>query len=364
MPDEGGDAEPLTTRVEPEETGHFQPDWLPEERGLLFVTRMTDKDSVEVLDMRTGERRLLFEGRSPRCSRTGHIVFVRAAALWSVPFDARELVMTGEPVRVLDGVYVTANGHARYALAGDGTLAYVPWVSGQRSQLAWVDLKGQATSIFEDMESFFWPRLSPDDGSIAVGIRETSGPDVWLYRVPSGARIRLTTGENATVPAWSPDGRRIAFSTPGGLSSKATDGAGASEPLLESSRYATAGNWSKRGSRHRGSRLRLRPPETLAGVEGRWTRAGLVPRQPVPLLPKPGGGVARRGRTGDDFDGIPELLFDQPFGVPPRTGSTTPNYDVSLDGERLLMLTGGPGAGLPEIRVVLGWGARLRERDD
>ena len=54
----------------------------------------------------------------------------------------------------------------------------------------------------------------------------------------------------------------------------------------------------------------------------------------------------------------PQLLFDQPyaFGI----GVTTPNYDVSADGQRFVMVKGESGSG--RLNVVLNWFEELRQR--
>ncbi len=63
--------------------------------------------------------------------------------------------------------------------------------------------------------------------------------------------------------------------------------------------------------------------------------------------------------------GRPRLLFEGPYEMDPARdfGSATPNYDVSLDGERFLMVTGGDSeASSLSITVVLNWFEELKAR--
>ncbi len=63
--------------------------------------------------------------------------------------------------------------------------------------------------------------------------------------------------------------------------------------------------------------------------------------------------------------GRPRVLFDGPYEMGPghAQGISTPNYDVSLDGERFLMVTGGDGeSSSPSLTVILNWFEELKAR--
>jgi Tol biopolymer transport system component len=60
------------------------------------------------------------------------------------------------------------------------------------------------------------PRFSPDGQRLVVerSDNQFGNPDVWLYDLVRGSALRFTSGDAPDVrPAWSPDGRQIAFSS-------------------------------------------------------------------------------------------------------------------------------------------------------
>ena len=99
----GGTPEPLTPEVE----GAFvvAPVLLPGERAVLFGTLEGQTERVAVLDLTTGEQKILIEGAAnPMYASTGHVVFVRGTTLMAARFNLAELTVTGEPVALLQGV--------------------------------------------------------------------------------------------------------------------------------------------------------------------------------------------------------------------------------------------------------------------
>ena len=52
--------------------------------------------------------------------------------------------------------------------------------------------------------------------------------------------------------------------------------------------------------------------------------------------------------------GTSQVLFEVPYDADPN-GLGNPNYDVSLDGERFLMVTGASAGATSELTVVQHW---------
>ena len=57
------------------------------------------------------------------------------------------------------------------------------------------------------------PRISPDGRDVALTVR-IPDPDIWIYNLGRGTlrRISFAPGEDE-VAAWSPDGKRLAYSS-------------------------------------------------------------------------------------------------------------------------------------------------------
>src|SRR6516164_5937294 len=129
----GGTPTPLTTPDRKKgEFSHRWPEILPGGNEVLFTIWTgifnLDKQRIGVLSLRTGERRVLFEGGTyARYVPSGHLVYARAGELLAVPFDLNRLEVTGPPVSVVEGVStVVILGVAQFNFSRDGAFAYVP----------------------------------------------------------------------------------------------------------------------------------------------------------------------------------------------------------------------------------------------
>ena len=197
------------------------PEALPGGRAVLFTWIGARSDSpalaskIGLLDLATGERRILIEdGSNARYASSGHIVYVRDQALLAVPFDLRRLEVTG-PAVPLDIEVLTDPGTtaAQFALAGDGTLAYVPGdtpVAGQH--LVWVSRNGEERPLNRTPRFYSNLSLSPDGRRLAAGIAEHRNMDIWVDDLSRGTSTRLTVDLAVDlIPTWTPSGERITF---------------------------------------------------------------------------------------------------------------------------------------------------------
>lgn len=158
----------------------------------------------------------------------GRIIYVTAAgAIMAVPFNARSRRITGEPVRVMDGVGADNRGvlgqspHTVAALSSSGTLVYT---RGRPTQhLVAVDLAGTQRIPFtsENRDHLSpWsggPRFSPDGRRIAVNVftmrGDTTSADIWTFDASTRTFTPLTSLGNVVSPEWTPDGKRLVFTT-------------------------------------------------------------------------------------------------------------------------------------------------------
>jgi len=100
--------------------------------------------------------------------------------------------------------------------------------------------------------------LSPDGAELAVAVREGGATDVWIKRLNHGPARKLTfEGDDNERPAWTPDGRAVAFVSNGHSRSNVnldlylarTDGSAPPRMLLdeaegiEEAEYSRDGKW-------------------------------------------------------------------------------------------------------------------------
>ena len=204
-----GEEASLTTLADGE-LWHTDPTSLPNGRGVLFSIENADgPELVAVVDRETGERTTLLQGRKPRFAASGHLVFWRDEALWTIAFDPDRLEMRGEPVMVEAG-RAGAGVRAAYTIADNGTLVYQPAAS--RDELVWVDRAGEVTA---SRANGMGPRISPNGARVAVNRNSVVGGwNVWVIELESGRETKLTE-HSATdfFPVWTADGTDITFTS-------------------------------------------------------------------------------------------------------------------------------------------------------
>jgi len=208
----GGVPAPVTS---PEGEIHMHPRFLPDGKALLFtIRRPGEPDRVAAFSFDSHEQRMLLEGSSPRFAASGHLVFLREAALWAVPFDKDGLRVRGEAVPVLEGVEI-AGGSALFELSSDGSVVYSPSSGDAQSarSLVWVDRNGREEPISAPVRPYWTPRLSPDGTRVAVGVNDEDR-DIWIWDFRHPGLKRFTVGPAVErSPVWTPDGQRLVFSS-------------------------------------------------------------------------------------------------------------------------------------------------------
>ena len=412
--DKGGEPKPLTT-LNPEkgEATHRWPDILPGGKTALFTIHGMSGDyesaRIGAVSLETGERRIVFEGGThARYLPTGHILYVRGSSLFAVPFDAKRLEVTGSPVPVLDGVAAFAPaGFANYAVSRTGSLVYAPrdpraW----EEELVWLDRKGSTRLLTELRRSYGTPRFSPDGRRLAVASGETNS-DIWIYDLTRDAWEQLTSGGINFGPVWSPDGKRMAFSSnrngPFNVFLMPTDRSASPEQITKGNTWTQALSWSPDGrtlvvgDQPRGSldlsELRLDGERTLRPLfatpalesaarlssDGRWMayHSDEAGRLEVYVARYPGAGARSQVSTKGGSDPVwspdgRELFFQSGNKLMSTAIQTTPElragvpralfegpfegFDLAPDGQRFVLVRSAyPNLPPKPLVVVLGW---------
>jgi serine/threonine protein kinase len=210
---------------------------LPGSKWLLFSTfRSTNPDyaQIRLLSLETGKIGDALESGS--CARyfDGHLLFTRAGTLMAAPFDLDRRLVTGPAVTVIEGIRSETYGNAQFSISDSGTLVYLPGGAGWIGRPAWVDRQGKTTPISLPAQCYASFKLSSDGKRLAIGIAAAKD-DIWIYEFERGTLLRLTVDGNNINPTWSPDGKRVTYSSSGegrsGIYAKSADGSGTEERL-------------------------------------------------------------------------------------------------------------------------------------
>ena len=256
----GGEPTVLTRAdLERGERDHWWPEILPGGKAVLFTIARAVGESanseIAVLDLQTGTSKVLIRGGShAHYVPTGHLVYGVAGRLHAVAFDLARLEVAGTPALVLEGVATTAAGATEVAVAANGSLVYIPGgadLYNQRTVVS-VDRQGHPSPLPGlPADSYRDVRISPDGTRLALATQT----GLWIYDFTRATLSRPTTDPSARSPLWTPDGKRIVFTSGrAGYSElfwRPSDGTGSDERLLARTKSLTSlrGNgWSSDGN--------------------------------------------------------------------------------------------------------------------
>jgi len=351
----------------------------------------------------------------PAYSPTGHIIYVDGAfestAIWAVPFSLDKLQITGKPFPI-------AQHGGSPVVSLNGTLVYGD-VPSDRKQLAWVDRSGASLGTIGEPQRQDTPLLSPDGHKLAIEVRE-GDPDIWVYDLNRGIKTRFTSDPAGEFPAaWSLSGELLYSSTQSGaldILSKPSSGNREAALLVGTPLPERALDWSPD---QRYLLYGTFSPETKGDVLYRELRKDGSVGEPAVFLKTPFTEIAARfspdGRfvvyCSDDSGQLEVYVRDFPsgtnkwqisanggyaprwtrdgreilyversrlmavsvtsrpalaFGAPARLFERTtlrnqfPEYDVSADGKRFVILDKPAGEPPLSIHVVHNWFEEFR----
>jgi len=166
--------------------------------------------AAQLMNLRTGEASALFDTPVVEVRYTGgYLLYVRTDnAIAAVPFDPETGRVTGTPVDIATDVSVSTIGFAQWAVAGNGTVVYLP---GSESDLVRVSRDGQVRVLLETRRRYHSPRISPDGSRIAFDNVSSEGRDIWIYTDGSRDVTRATFQRDGHDPEWTFDGKGLYY---------------------------------------------------------------------------------------------------------------------------------------------------------
>jgi serine/threonine-protein kinase len=226
---------------------------LPGDRMALAVQQPvgTPTGPATLVDLRTGDTRVLVDDVVVEVRyAAGYLVYVLGdGTLHAAPFDLKALRTTAPPVTLATGVTLTGAGLAQFAVASNGTIAYVG-EAGRTMIVA--DRAGAGRTVSATMRNYHHPRFSPDGRRISVDFNGPDGRDIWILSLDDGGLTRATFDRDGHDASWSPDGRSLAYTSfrggVFGLHRIRPGSTETSDSLLTSPSLAYTGIWFHDGS--------------------------------------------------------------------------------------------------------------------
>ena len=389
----GGTAQPAT-KAAAGEVSHRYPQFLPGGKTIVYAAgppgtvMLWSEASIVIEALATGHRTVLARGSSPKFVAPNLIVYAQFTRLYAIPVNIDEATAAGPPMQLDEHVSTFANGYAQYDIASNGTMVGVPSDYIPSGSLAMVDRTGKAESLNVRVPFQSEMRLSPDGTRIAY-TGSTPDAEIWVYDFATKSSRQLTRGGGNVWPIWSPDSKRIAYGSfrYGSLATFTRPASGGDETELE--RNGSPHQWLSDGTvliqaPSEGQYLWLLEPgakatKRLASASPRDQSGAVSPdrkliavvaaesgRADIFVYPFAGGERVQVSTDGgnepvwsrdgravfyrrDGFDMMmaellpgPAIRFSAPrklFSGPQFSGGgNRPNFDVSPDGQRFLMV--------------------------
>ena len=223
------------------ETAQFAPVVLADGKTVLYTSMAMGGPAASHIGVASLEDHtttiLDIQGSYPLGVIEGNLIYATAGGvIQAVPFDLKRRRVSGVPVPLIEQVATQTGSVSIHAdLSPDGVLTYVSGMN--RRQLVQVNPDGSQRPVLSEPSVFLTPRLSPDGRRIAMSQGSSSRSDVFVYELPGGPLVRLTTeGTTNDRPEWMPDGKSLLYrSNRGGLNAlwvAPLDGSGSPRQLF------------------------------------------------------------------------------------------------------------------------------------
>jgi eukaryotic-like serine/threonine-protein kinase len=297
--------------------------------GGRFLYGMVAADRTGIyardLDSSSNVRLLPLDGVSTLgYSPAGYLLYTRDRVLFARAFDEKRLALTGDSIRIADGVEQSGPDSAAFSVSSNGVLAYWGGAAPGSEQLTWFRRDGTRIATVGTPSPYSHFTVSPDGRRAAVTAYEGGERQihtaVWLLDLGRGTSTKFTFEWGAGMPVWSPDAARVVFASvregPPSLHLKPIASPGQDDWLVKGDNQPT--DWSADGHTIVYEDLN---PKTRFDL---WVVSPSGDRKPRPFLATPanetGGRISPDGRwmayTSDESgrDEIYVTSFPEPHG--------------------------------------------------
>ena len=347
----------------------------------------------------------------------GHLLYVRGTTLFAHPFDVDRRQLVGDAQPIAENLLIGPGGNAAFSVSTNSVLVYLAGGEQGVSRLVWVDRGGKPLSTVGRDNLYSDIALSHDGRRVAATIGGSDSTDISIIDLDRGIPTRFTHDDGVEFSSvWSADDRRIVFNSlrdgrlqllikpvGGSVGSEQTIWSGTPGPFPTS--------WSPDGQYVMASiggdlvyfpidgdkkpipfrQTRFVEGGGIFSPDGKWVayRSNESGRIELWIAPFPGPGKSTQVSSDGIRGGYPrwrrdgtELFFVNDrgglssssiilAGAEPRVGRTVtlvesgvkPNtrfpFDVSADGERLLVNMVVTETAGPAVTLVVNWPSAL-----
>ena len=262
----GGKVTPVTKTDSAKHTTHRWPTFLPDGKHFLYLATnhnggKAQDNGIYYASLDGKENRILVASDAGGEYASGYLLFHSGTALMAQAFDTASGKLSGEPQAIVGKVrHDSGVWRTLFTVSQTGMLAYEPGSSETAgSQLVWFDRTGKQVGQIGERGTYMDPRISPDGKRVAVSYGDPQR-EIWIFDLERGSKTRLTFNQYGVnnQPAWSPDGKTIAYTSTSAVSgggktaiySKSASGGGVEKVMVaetDKTGEYVYGSWSPDG---------------------------------------------------------------------------------------------------------------------
>jgi len=254
VPASGGVAAPVTS-LSASQLRHAWPVFLPDGRRFVYLAASKEpgQSAIYQASLDTADVRRVYLAESRIGVTSGYLVSLSKGLLLARPYDAERAQAGDASIAIARDIQYDnpLRSGGAFSVAGKSVVFRN---ASPNSRLIWFDRLGRQLSEFPERADFHHPWLSPDETLL---LAEKTDPasgrhSIWVLDLLRGTTTRLLADSaGAHSPMWSPDGKRVSFSSNrlGGIDlfEIAADGSGREHLVLKSNEGAQVTDWSTDG---------------------------------------------------------------------------------------------------------------------